>query len=237
MKYEESAKGIVWDLSGLYHGDTAHGLDKDLDTARDKALGFVVSFKGKINNKNLDSKTLISAIREYESIHEMGMQPCLFAYLYHSADTLEHNRNRLLQKVKEKWNETSQILAFFELEIKTLSGDSLTRLAAHEDLLRYRHFLLNQIRFKPYALSEPEEMMIKRGHGSGRDAFLSLYDEIMGSLNVPMEINGKERSLTIDQTRALLYSPDRALRETASETLFLGLRKQGVIFMIWYKNI
>jgi len=233
MKDKDLATGGPWDLEDLYHGDEDPRLCEDLGAARDKALGFVASFKGKINNENLDPKTLLSAIRKYESIHEMGMKPYLLAYLYHSSDTRDHNRIRLLQKVRETWGEISRILAFFELEIKTLSGDSLTRLAAHEDLLRYRHFLLNQIRFKPYALSEPEEMMIKRGHGSGRDAFLSLYDEIMGSLNVPMEINGKERSLTIDQTRALLYSPDRALRETASETLFLGLRKQGVIF----KNI
>ena len=115
MKNEESAKGIVWDLSELYHGDSDPELVKILETARDKALGFVASFTGKINNKNLDPKTLLSAIREHESIHEMGMGPHLFAYLYHSADTREHNRTRLLQKVKEKWNEISQILAFLSL--------------------------------------------------------------------------------------------------------------------------
>jgi len=233
MRNDELAKGIVWDLSGLYHGDEDPGLDQDLGAVRDKALGFVALFKGKINNENLDPKTLLSAIREYESIHEKGMKPHLFAYLYHSSDTGDHNRIRLLQKVRETWSEISQLLAFFELKIKALPADFLTRLAAHEDLLKYRHFLLNQIRFKPYALSEPEEMMIKRGHVSGRDAFLSLYDEIMGSLHVPVVINGKEHSLTIDQTQALFYSPDRALRETASETLFLELRKQRVVF----KNI
>ncbi len=233
MKNKDLTTGGPWDLEDLYHGDKDPRLCEDLDAVRDKALGFVALFKGKINNENLDPKTLLSAIREYESIHEMGMRPYLFAYLYHSVDTQAHKRNRLLQKVRETWSEISQMVAFFELEIKALPGDSLTRLAAHEDLFKYRHFLLNQIRFKPYALSEPEEMMIKRGHVSGRDAFLSLYDEIMGSLHVPVVINEKEHSLTIDQAQALFYSPDRALRETASETLFLELKKQGVIF----KNI
>jgi len=233
MKNDDLAEGISWDLETLYHGDKDPRLPEDLCTVRDKALGFVASFKGKINTENLDPKTLLSAIREYESIYEMGMKPHVFAYLYHSSDTRDHNRIRLLQKVRETWSEISQLLAFFELEIKALPGDSLTRFAAHENLSKYRHFLLNQIRFKPYALSEPEEMMIKRGHVSGRDAFLSLYDEIMGSLRVPVVINGKEHFLTIDQTRALFFSLDRALRETASETLFLEVKKQGVIF----KNI
>ena len=233
MKNEGSARGIVWDLSGLYQGDEDPGLDQDLDAVRERALGFVALFKGKINNENLDPETLLSAIREYESILEMGMKPRLFAYLYHSSDTGDHNRIGLLQKVRETWSEIFQTLMFFELEIKALPRDSLTGLAAHEDLLKYRHFLLNQVRFKPYALSEPEEMMVKQGHVSGRDAFLSLYDEIMGSLRVPVVINEKEHSLTIDQAQALFYAPDRALRETVSETLFLELRKQEVIF----KNI
>jgi len=233
MRNKDLATGGPWDLETLYHGDEDPHLSEDLCTVRDQTLAFVASFKGKINRENLDPETLLSAIREYESIHDMGMKPRLFAYLYHSSDTRDHNKIGLLQKVREKWSEISRILAFFELEIKALPGDSLTGLSAHEDLLKYRHFFLNQIRFKPYTLSEPEEIMIKRGHVSGRDAFLSLYDEIMGSLSVPVVINGKGHSLTIDQTQALSYSPDRALRETASEALFLELKKQGVVF----KNI
>lgn len=108
MKNKDLATGGPWDLEGLYHGDEDPRLCEDLDAVRDKALGFAASFKGKINNENLDPKTLLSAIREYESIHEMGMKPHLFAYLYHSSDTGDHNRIRLLQKVRETWSEISQ---------------------------------------------------------------------------------------------------------------------------------
>ena len=233
MKNEGSAKGIVWDLSELYHGDTDPELDKDLDTARERALGLVASFKGKINNKNLDPKTLLSAIRKYESIHEMGMRPCLFAYLYHSADTRDHKRNRLLQKVKEKWNEISQILTFFELEIKALPEDSLKNLAVHHDLSKYRHFLLNQIPWKPHALSEAEERIIKQGHLSGRDAFISLYDQFTGALSFSVKIEGKSVELNIYQALSLLRSPDRSLREKAFDTFFEELEKHELVF----KNI
>ena len=233
MKNEGSAKGIVWDLSELYHGDTDLELDKDLETARDKALGLVASFKGKINNKNLDPKTLLSAIRKYESIHEMGMRPCLFAYLYHSADTRDHKRNRLLQKVKEKWNEISQILTFFELEIKALPEDSLKNLAVHHDLSKYRHFLLNQIQWKPHALSEAEERIIKQGHLSGRDAFISLYDQFTGALSFSVKIEGKNVELNIYQALSLLRSPDRLLREKVFDTFLKELEKNGLVF----KNI
>ena len=233
MKNKDLATGGPWDLEDLYRGDEDPRLCEDLGAVRDKALGFVALFKGKINNENLDPKTLLSAIREYESIHEMGMKPHLFAYLYHSSDTRDHNRIRLLQKVRETWSEISQILTFFELEIKALPKDFLKKLAAHKDLINYRHFLLNQIQWKPHALSEAEEKIIKRGHLSGRDAFLSLYDQFTGALSFSVEIEGKSVQLNIYQVLSLLRSPDRLLREKAFDTFLKELEKHGPVF----KNI
>ncbi len=233
MKNKGLATGDPWDLEDLYLGDQDPRLCEDLGAAQDKALGLVVSFKGKINNKNLDPKTLLSAIREYESIHEMGMRPCLFSYLYSSADTQDHKRNSLLHKVKQKWNETSQILAFFELEIKALPEASLKKLAAHNDLSNYRHFLLNQIQWKPHALSEAEERIIKQGHLSGRDAFISLYDQFTGALSFSVEIEGKSAELNIYQVLSLLRSSDRLLREKAFDTFLQELEKHGLVL----KNI
>ena len=230
MKDDDAGKEIVWDLSGLYHGDTDPELDKNLDAARATALGFVGSRKGKINNENLDPKTLLSAIREYESIHEMGMRPCLFAYLYHSKDTRDQRRNRLQQKVRERWSEISQILAFFKLEIKALPEGSLKKLAVHHDLINYRHFLLNQIQWKPHALSEADEKIIRQRHLSGRDAFLSLYDQFTGALSFSVEIEGKCVELNIYQLLSLLRSPDRPLREKAFDTFFQELEKNGAVF-------
>jgi len=230
MKNEGSVRGIVWDLSGLYHGDADPELDKDLDTARERALCFAGSFKGKINGQNLDAQTLLFAIREYESIHEKGMRPCLFAYLYHSADTRDHKGNRLLQKVRETWSEISRIIAFFELEIKALPEDSLKKLAANHDLSRYRHFLLKQIQWKPYALSEAEEKIIKLGHLSGRDAFLSFYDQFTGALSFSVEIEGESVELNIYQALSLLRSPDRSLREKTFDTFLQRLEKHGPVF-------
>jgi len=233
MKNKDLATGGLWDLEALYHGDEDPRLCEDLGAVRDKTLGFVASFKGRINTENPDPKTLLSAIREYESIHEMGMQPCLFAYLYHSEDTRDHKRNRLQQKVKKEWNEISQILAFFELEIKTLPEDSLRKLAAHQDLSNYRHFFLNQIRWKPHALSEAEEKIIKQGRLSGRDAFLSLYDQFTGALSFSVKIEGKSVEFNVYQVLSLLRSPDRPLREKALDAFFKELEKHGLVF----KNI
>jgi oligoendopeptidase F len=149
------SRGIAWDLSDLYQTDDDPKLNNDLNAVKDRALTFTASYKGKINEKTLDARSLLSAIREYESIHELGMRPYLFALLFYSSNTQDHRRKRLLQKVREKRDEISQMLAFFKVDILALPAHLLKRLAFHPDLSKYSHFLLHLMELKPYALTEP----------------------------------------------------------------------------------
>jgi oligoendopeptidase F len=227
------AENMNWNLEEFYHGPEDPNLDHDLEGARDKAFEFATSYRGKLNQKDLDPQILLSALREYESIHEIGMKPCLFAYLYHSSRMQDPLRNRLLQKVGERWNEISQLITFFSLDIITLPENFLRELAGHRDLLNYRNFLHHLVQRKPHVLSEPVERIIKRKNLTGRKAFLSLYDELMGSLSFPLDIKGKREALNINQVLAIRYSHDRSLREKAFLAFHKELGRHGMLF----KNI
>ncbi|UCB49872.1 MAG: hypothetical protein JSW56_02945, partial [Deltaproteobacteria bacterium] len=178
------AKGIVWNLDDLYQGHDDPRLDQDLEAVRDKAQAFVSFYKGKICDEDLEAPTLLSAIQQYESIHELGMKPYAFAYLYHASDVRDSKRYGLFQRVRETWNEILEMLTFFPLEIMALPQSALKKLTKHDALQDYRHFLLQQTKLKPYALSEPEETILQRMRLSGRKALVSLYDEFMASLQV-----------------------------------------------------
>lgn len=223
------AEGIVWDLDDLYQGLDDPRLDQDLGVVLDKAQAFVSSYRGKMNDENLQAQTLLSAIQQYESIHVLGMKPYAFAYLYHATDVRDSKRNALLQRVKEAWNDILELLTFFPLEIMALPDRTFRRLTKHDALQNYRHFLLQQTKLKPYALSEPEEMIIQRMHLSGRKALVSLYDESMASLQVALEIDGQVKSLSLEQVLSLLHKPDRSVRQNAYQTLLEELGKQHVV--------
>ena len=225
--------GITWNLSDLYQADDDPRLNNDLNALKDKALTFTASYKGKINEKTLDARSLLSAITEYESIHEMGMGPYLFALLFYSSNTQDHRRKRLLQQVREKWHEIFQLLAFFKVDILALPEHLLKRLAFHPDLSKYSHFLLHLMEFKPYTLSEPEEKIITTRNLSGRGAFIALYDDLLGTLSFPLEIEGKRTHLTAAQILALFHVGNRSVRERAFQTFLQGLGTQGIVF----KNI
>jgi oligoendopeptidase F len=223
------AEGIVWNLDDLYQGHDDPRLDQDLEAVRDKAQAFVSFYKGKISKEDLEAQTLFSAIQAYESIHELGMKPYAFAYLYHAADVRDSKRNALFQRVREAWNDILEMLTFFPLEIMALPESALRTLTKHDALQNYRHFLLQQTKLKPYALSAPEETIIQRMRLSGRKALVSLYDEFMATLQVALEIEGQVKSFSLEQVLSLLYKPDRSLRENAYQTLLEELGKQSVV--------
>ncbi len=91
-KSESMAKGIVWNLDGLYQGHDDPTLHHDLEAVREKTESFVSSYRGKINDEDLDAQTLLSAIQGYESIHELGMKTYAFASLYHASDVCDPKR-------------------------------------------------------------------------------------------------------------------------------------------------
>jgi oligoendopeptidase F len=232
-KCENMAKGIVWNLDDLYQGPDDPRLDQALEAVREKAQAFVSLYKGKISHEDLEAQTLLKAIEAYESIHELGMRPYAFAYLYHASDVRDPIRNGLFQSVREAWNEILEMITFFPLEIMALRESALKGLAKHNALQSYRHFLLQQIKLKPYALSEPEEAIIQRMRLSGRKALVSFYDEFMASLQVALDLEGQVTTLSVEQVLSLLYEPDRSLRENAYQALLEAFGKQSVVF----KNI
>ena len=228
-EFKHLAKGMVWDLEDLYQGQDDPRLDQDLETVLKKAQGFVSSYKGRISDEDLEGQTLLSAIQEYESIHELGMKPYAFAYLYHASNLRDPKRDSLFQSIKEAWNEIQEMLTFFPLQIMARPENTLKSLVSHNVLKGYRHYLLQQSKLKPYALSESEETIIQRMRLSGREALVSLYDEFMASLQVALEIGGQVQSLSLEEVLSLLYNTDRSLRENAYQTLLAELGRQSVV--------
>jgi oligoendopeptidase F len=224
------SQGAVWNLEELYRGTHDKGIEKDLKTAYEKALAFVASYKGRLHRKPLKTEFLLSALCDYESIHEIAMKPTLFAFLYHSSDTADHGGIALLKKVEEKWSEISQMLTFFELQLMALPKGLLMELADHPDLSPYRHFLLHQVEWKGFALSETAEKVIKRKNLSGRRAFESLYDEIMGSLSFSLEMDGEYRDIDAGRAIALLQSNKPVTREKAFHGFLEALQRHGTVF-------
>ena len=228
-----SSRGVCWDLKDLQGIPEESGLRKDMLDLQDRANAFAASFRGRLNAEDLDAQTLLSAIREFEQIHEAGMRPYFFADLRFTSDTRDHGRTQFLYEIRERWNEILRLLTFFRLEIMALPRHRIHELAEHPGLDAYRYYLHHLTLLQPHALGEKEEMIAAAKDLSGRTAFVALFDELMGSLSISISMEGEVVRLKTDEVLALLFRPDPFPRARAFEGLLKEIADQGMVF----KNI
>lgn len=204
----------TWDLSDLYQSPDDPAWGEDLKKALERARQFQSDFK-KADLASITEPDFLRGIKEYEVIQEEGLKPFLYASLLFSEDSQNDSYKALLQRSKERWNEMENQLLFFRLGLIELSEDRLRALLEYEPIKHYEHALQFLRRFRPFTRSEKEEEIVNRKNLTGRSAWTTLFDEFTGSFTFRLEVEGEERELAGSQMLALLYSPDRSLRERA----------------------
>ncbi len=206
-----------WDLGDLYGGPEDTALGKDMEKSLKRAADFQAAYR-EISVADLDPPAFLRSLQEYESIMEEGVRPFLYASLLFSEDTQNSSYKALLQKTREKWNELENQLLFFRLALIALPEERLQSFLTFEPLPVYGHALVFLRRFREFTRSEKEEGILTRKNMTGRSAFMTLFDEFTGSFTYRLLVDGEEKELTGSEMLALLYSPDRDLRERAFST-------------------
>src|SRR5207253_10057831 len=102
-------------------------------------------------------------------------------------------------------------------------------LVASQVLADCRHWIDGLRKLRPHTLSEPEERVINQKNLTGRDALARLFDELSASLRFRLTVDGAERELPASEVLALLYRPERRLRERAFSALLEGFAPNGAV--------
>lgn len=219
------AEGVTWNLSDLYRSLEDPQIENDIRDSLSRAKSFEEKYRGRINSETITASFLLEAVKELESISEESGKLISYAYLVFAADTSNPRHGAFLQSVQEKTTEIRKHLMFFELEWIALPDEIANRLIDDEILLRYRHFLQNERRYKPYRLSESEEKILDEKANTGSRAFMRLFDEVINNIRFEVRLDGKIKHLTEPETLALLYDPDRNKRRAGAKGLTKGLRE------------
>ncbi len=227
---ELKAEGVRWDLGGLYTSPDDPRLEADLAEARRRAEVFAQTYRGRLENGQVDGMALAQALAEYEAIAELQHRPAFYASLLFAADTQNQPAQQLVQHTREAATGIENLLVFFSLELIALADEQLARLLTVPELQDYQHYLEAVRRFKPHTLSEKEEQLLNHKNLSGKHAFRQLYDELSGSLRFPLTRGGEEQLLTDGEILALLRQPDSELRERAL-TIFLETYAQHALVL------
>ena len=233
-----SAEGIRWDLSDLYAAHDDPRIDLTIKDCHARAERFADRFRALMQDpETLTAESLLQGLSELESIYETLGRVGSYAGLLYAADTAKPEYQDLTQRVEQRSTEIRNLLLFFELEWLKFDDTIANRFLADPTLEAYRHYLISLRRYRPHTLTELEEKVINDRDNTGRNAFGRLFSEITSSLTFAFEKHGEKADLNLSQILSLLHEPDRALRQSAMDTLYHGLSQHGQVLTFIYDTL
>jgi oligoendopeptidase F len=223
---------LRWDLTRLYAGPDDPNWAKDLDRAQERGKSFRHDFRGRLRSDNLTAELLAAALRSYEELQKLGLQPYLYAQLLFAGDSRPDIHKALLARAREAWSALAEETLFFELELLAVDEERLSDLLRDPEVAPYGHYLQRLRAHAPYTLSEEVEQVLKRKDLSGKEAFVQLFEELTSSLKYTFCLPGEEapQEVTGEELLALLYQPDPEVRERAFAT-FLGQHADNALVL------
>jgi len=204
-KESRNTKGRVgalpeWDLSDFYSGLDSPEIADDLARSDALCLAFEERYKGRLAalaSRPDGGKALAAAVQEFESIDDLLGRIASFAGLIHSGDTTDPVRAKFFGDVQERITTSSSHLLFFSLELNKIDDEVLEKAMAAPALGRYRPWIEDVRREKPYQLEDRVEQLFHEKSVTGQGAWNRLFDDTVASLRLrsaPRRLPSSRRS-------------------------------------------
>ncbi len=207
-----------WNLADLYPALDAPEVKRDLARAEKECADFEAAFKGRLAGFAAApdaGQALVAAVRRYEALDDLIGRLGSFAQLAYAGNTADPVRAKFYGDMQEKLTAASSHLLFFTLELNRIDDAALEAAMADPDLGRYRPWLEDIRKDKPYQLEGRVEQLFLEKSVTGYSAFNRLFDETMSSLR--FKVAGK--SLSIEPVLNFMQDPDGRKRKAAAEAL------------------
>lgn len=207
-----------WDLSDLYTAMDAPEVERDLKAAADAARVIKGEYQGKLAALASQSASgLAEAISAYEALSDQVGKLGSFAGLLYAANQADPDRAKFYSDISEKLTAISTDLIFFELELNLIDDDILGRVLSDPAIARFKPWIEDLRREKPFQLDEKLEQLFTEKGQTGRGAFTRLFNETMTGLKFSVE--GEAEPLGLEATLNLLSNPSEPRRKAAAEAL------------------
>ena len=230
---EEALLGALpeWNLADLYPSMDAPELKRDIEKADADAVAFESRWKGTLQVEAGRGKEgrLGEALKSYEALEELMGRIVSYAGLIYAGNTADPKRAKLYGDIQEKITDASAHLLFFGLELNQIDDALIEKaLAADATFARYRPWIVDLRRDKPYQLEDRVEQLFHEKSITGRGAWNRLFDETMTDLR--FEVDGEK--LTLEPTLNKLQSADPGERHRAADALAATFGKNLRLFTL-----
>ena len=222
-----------WDLSDLYHGVDDPKLAGDLDAVASEVRAFETDLKGTLAERlaGADASTALgAALARYEALEDRLGRIASFAGLLYATDTTNPQFAKTYGDVSDKLTGLATHLVFFGLELNRIDDETMGRALASEPAARYRPFVEDLRKERPYQLTDDLERLFLDKSSPSRAAWTRLFDETIADLRVSM--GGAGDKLTLEEALNKLLDQNAATRKRAFEGIGSALKSQARTFAL-----
>jgi oligoendopeptidase F len=219
-----------WNLADLYPGMDAPQLRADLEGVGPAAAAFEAEAKGRLAALAADDPGALGQLVErYDAMQDVFGRLASYAGLLYAGDTADPKRAKFYGDVQQSLTDASSLLLFFELELNRIDDAVMARaLDASPRLARYRPWIEDLRRERPYQLADELEKVFLEKSVTGPSAWNRLFDETIADLR--FKVSGEE--LAIEPTLNKLQDPDGAVRKAAADALAETFGKNLRVFTL-----
>jgi len=213
-----------WNLADLYEGTDAPALKADLEKAASDAAQFAKDYRGKLAELARDaraSETLGQAVARYEALQDLLGRIMSYASLLHAGDVTDPARAKFFGDIQEKITNASTRLLFFQLELNRIDDAVLAAAAAAPPLSRWKPWLEDIAKEKPFELEDKLEELFHEKSITGAAAWNRLFDETIASLR--FKVGAEE--LAIEPVLNLMQDSREEVRREAARAVGKTLKE------------
>jgi oligoendopeptidase F len=216
----KSALGALpeWNLADLYSGLDDQAIKRDLERADVECVAFENACKGKLGDLARSPEAgaaLAEAVHRYEAIDDLMGRLASYAGLIHAGNTVDPARTKFYGDVQERLTAASTHLLFFSLELNRIDDALVEAAMADPSLGRYRPWLEDVRRYRPYQLEDRVEQLFHEKSMTAYSAWNREFDATIANLR--FKVLGK--TLAIEPTLNLLQDRSGEKRKAAAQAL------------------
>src|SRR5262249_33706209 len=220
----------TWQLDDLYPGPNSPVLGADLQKAADAARNLKGRYQGKFAELANHGAKLAEAIAAYESLSDTIGRLGSYAGLLFAADMANPESVKFYGDVQEKITAITTDLIFFELELNKLAEEELACAFEVPALARYKPWIRDLRKEKPYQLEESLEKLFSEKSITAHSAWSRLFSETMRGLR--FEVEGEPAPSPLEPTLNLLTHADGKKRRRAAAALARVFRENARLFTL-----
>jgi len=185
-----------WNLADLYPAMDSPEFAADLAQAQGECAAFAQAYRGKLSEIAAGegaAQALTDVIVRYEALEDLLGRLMSYAGLVYSGDTTDPKRAKFYGDTQERLTSATAQLLFFTLELNRLDDARVDALVAEAPLSRYRPWLEDLRKDKPFQLEDRIEELFHEKSTTGRSAWNRLFDETIASLR--FTVRGEEMAI------------------------------------------